>query len=80
MRCQRVPLVTHPSLETEKVVLISFSAGRDALFTAWNAAANLADMAGKVNVTLRAESEQCFDRSKLQNGVYEPLREADLIE
>jgi len=75
---ERVPPVT--SLETEKVVLISFSADRDALFTAWNAAANLADMAGKVNVTLRAESELGFDRSKLQNGVIEPLREADLIE
>jgi len=69
-----------PPVETEKVVQISFSADRDALFTAWNAAANLADMAGKVNVTLHAESEAGFDKSKLQNGVMEPLREADLIE
>jgi len=69
-----------PPAETEKVVQISFSADRNALFTAWNAAANLADMAGKVNVTLRAESDAGFDKSKLQNGVMEPLREADLIE
>jgi len=69
-----------PPVETEKVVQISFSADRNALFTAWNAAANLADMAGKVNVTLRAESAVGFDKSKLQNGVMEPLREADLIE
>ena len=74
------PPVTPPSVETEKMVQVSFSADRDALYTAWNAAANLADMAGKVNVTLRAESEAGFDKSKLQNGVMEPLREADLIE
>jgi len=50
------------------------------LFAAWNAIANLADLAGKVNVTVRADSAQGFDRSKLQNGVLEPLRESDLIE
>jgi hypothetical protein len=50
------------------------------LYTAWSAAANLADMVGKVNVTLRAESKVGFDKSKLQSGVLEPLREADLIE
>lgn len=44
------------------------SADRNAFFTAWNAAANLADMAGKVNVTLRAETNAGFDKSKLQNG------------
>ena len=42
--------------------------------------ASLADLAGKVSVTLRAESDNGFDRSKLQNGVIEPLKEADLIE
>ena len=45
-----------------------------------NAIANLADLAGKVSLTLRAETEKGFDRSKLQNGVIEPLKEADLIE
>jgi len=69
-----------PAVKTERVVQISFAADRDALYTAWNAAANLADLAGKVNVTLRAESEAGFDKGKLQNGVLEPLREADLIE
>jgi len=64
----------------QKVVEISFSADRNQLFTAWNAIANLADQAGKVSVTLRAETEKGFDRTKLQNGVIEPLREADLIE
>lgn len=50
------------------------------LFTAWNTLANLADMAGKVSVAVRAESGSGFDRSRLQNGVMEPLKEADLIE
>jgi hypothetical protein len=58
---------------------VSFTANRDKLYNAWSAAANLADIAGEVEVSLRAESETGFDRSKLQNGVLEPLREADLI-
>ncbi len=79
-KCGQRPCVCTVPTPAEKVVQISFSADRNALFTAWNAAANLADMAGKVNVTLRAESETGFDKSKLQNGVLEPLREAGLIE
>ncbi len=63
----------------DKVVELSFTANRDQLFTAWNALANLADLTGKVQVSVRAESEKPLDRSKLQNGVLEPLREADLI-
>ena len=59
---------------------MTFEADRNQLFTAWNAIANLADLAGKVKVTIRAESEKEFDKGKLQNGVLEPLREADLIE
>jgi len=73
------PPVT-PPVKTEKTVEISFSADRDALFKAWNAVANLADLAGRVKVTLHAESPEGFDKSKLENGVFEPLREADLIE
>jgi hypothetical protein len=63
----------------QKLVELNFKANRDQLFAAWNALANLADMAGQVNVSVRAESEQGFDKSKLQNGVLEPLKEADLI-
>lgn len=65
---------------SQKSVEINFSADRNQLFSAWNAIANLADLAGKVNVTVRADSTEGFDRSKLQNGVLEPLRESDLIE
>jgi Protein of unknown function (DUF499) len=65
---------------TDKVVELVFAADRNGLFTAWNAIANLADLAGKVSLTVRAESEKGFDKAKLENGVMEPLREADLIE
>jgi hypothetical protein len=64
----------------QKSVEFSFSADRNQLFSAWNAIANLADLAGKVNVTVRADSAAGFDKGKLQNGVLEPLRESDLIE
>jgi Protein of unknown function (DUF499) len=76
------PSATAPSTQpiAQKTVEISFSADRNQLFTAWNAIANLADLAGKVNLTVRADSAQGFDRTKLQNGVLEPLRESNLIE
>ena len=61
-------------------VELTFNADRNQLFTAWNAIANLADMAGKVNVTVKAEKPDGLDKAKLQNGVLEPLREADLIQ
>jgi hypothetical protein len=77
-----IPPVTLPPVKPagEKAVELTFDADRNQLFTAWNAIANLADLAGKVKVTIRAESEKGFDKGKLQNGVMEPLREADLIE
>ncbi len=80
-RCGKIPCVcatTH--LPPEKVVELCFTADRDQLFTAWNAIANLAEMAGQITVTVKAESESGFDKSKLNNGVLEPLREADLIQ
>ena len=64
----------------QRVVELSFFADKDQIFKAWQAIANLAEYAGRISVTVRAESEQGFDRSKLQNGVIEPLREADLID
>jgi hypothetical protein len=76
-RCGKAPCVCD---RPDTVVELSFSADRNGLFTAWNAIANLADMAGKVAVTIRAEAEKGFDKPKLQNGVLEPLREADLID
>jgi hypothetical protein len=72
---------SQPVAAVEKTVELTFVADRNQLYNAaWNAIANLADLAGKVKVTVRAESEKGFDKGKLQNGVLEPLREADLIE
>jgi len=74
------PVTSPPGEATaQKSVDISFSADAKQLYTAWNAIANLADMAGKVTVTVHAESAEGFDTGKLQNGVLEPLRESDLI-
>ena len=64
----------------QKTVELTFTADQNKLFTAWNAIANLAALAGEVTVTVHAESEQGFDKSKLQNGVLEPLGEAGLID
>ncbi len=66
--------------DLQKLVELNFATDRNGLFAAWNAVANLADMAGSVAVSIRAESDKGFDKAKLQNGVLEPLREADLIE
>jgi hypothetical protein len=65
---------------TQNTVDLSFQGDRNQLYTAWNAIANLADMAGKVYVTVHAEAKQGFDKNKLKNGVLEPLKEADLID
>ena len=67
-----------PASQTQ--VELTFSADRNQLFTAWNAIANLADIAGKVTVTVKAEKADGLDNGKLQNGVIEPLKEADLID
>ena len=80
VKCGKTPCACTPPPVAEKVVQLGFTADRDQLYTAWNALANLADMAGKITVSVRAESDAGFDKSKLQNGVLEPLREAGLIE
>jgi hypothetical protein len=76
------PLVVPPVGEPtqEKTVQFSFEADRNQLFTAWNAIANLADLAGKVKVSITANSEKGFDKNRLENGVLEPLRETKLID
>lgn len=69
-----------PGPASQRAVELAFSADRNKLFTAWQAIANLADLAGTVSVKIRAEKDQGFDRTKLENDVFEPLREADLID
>lgn len=60
-------------------VELSFSADSAQLYSAWQAIANLADLAEKVTVTVKAQQPKGFDKSKLTNGVLEPLHEAGLI-
>jgi hypothetical protein len=43
-------------------VEIAFAVDRNHLFTAWNAIANLAHLAGKVSVVPRADSEKGLNR------------------
>jgi len=61
-------------------VQFSFDADRNKLYAAWQAMANLADLCGNVTVSVKGEPPQNIDKSKLENGVYEPLREANLID
>jgi len=67
-----------PSLA--KFVEISFAADRNQLYTAWQALANLADICGSVTVSVKGETPQGLEQQKLENGVFEPLREANLLE
>lgn len=72
--------ITTPTPGTPQTVVdLAFTADKDKIYNAWNAIANLVDMAGEVTVKVHAEKPSGFDKSKLQNGVIEPLRESDLI-
>ena len=62
-----------------KDLALTFRAGRNDLYAAWPALANLADLTGEVSVTVTASSETPLDKGKLENGVYEPLRELGLL-
>lgn len=75
-KLSETPIATAAQTSVE----LKFNADRNELFTAWNAIANLADIAGKVQVTVTAQKADGLDKAKLQNGVMEPLREANLIE
>jgi hypothetical protein len=63
-----------------KIIELSFAADRNQLYAAWQALANLADLCGTVTLSIKGETPQNLDKSKLENGVYEPLREANLID
>ena len=63
-----------------RAVALSFVADRKNVYGAWNALANLADLAGVVSITATATAAAGYDRAKLENGVLEPLRELGLIE
>jgi Protein of unknown function (DUF499) len=69
-----------PAPSQFKAVEFSFAADRNKLYAAWQALANLADLCGNVTVSVKGEPPQNIDKSKLENGVFEPLREANLID
>ncbi len=62
-------------------IVVSFVADqREKVFEAWDAVANLADMAGTISIKVSAMAPEGYDRAKLENGVFEPLRELGLIQ
>ena len=69
-----------PIEETLGELTISFTASRNDLYAAWNALANLADIAGRVSVRVKATSDVAFDKARIENGVLEPLRELGLLD
>jgi hypothetical protein len=66
------PGPTQPTA-TEKVVQVSFIANRDELYSAWNSIANLADMAGKIEVR-RFHVASCVDATLLHPANVPPPR------
>jgi CRP/FNR family transcriptional regulator, cyclic AMP receptor protein len=69
-----------PTAAERSVVQLAFDTDRNKLHSAWQALANLADLCGHIAVSVKGEAPHGLDKSKLENGVYQPLREADLIE
>ena len=69
-----------PSVSVASLHGIKFTADSDALYSAWNALANLADIAGEVTVSVSVSDTAKLDKQKLENGVLEPLRELGLID
>ncbi len=69
-----------PRPTSSRRIALSFVAERKNLYQAWNAVANLADLAGAVSISATATTAAGYDKAKLENGVLEPLRELGLIE
>ena len=61
-------------------IAISFVAEQSSIYDAWNAMANLADVAGTISIHATATAPEGHDKAKLENGVFEPLRELGLID
>ena len=61
-------------------ITFSFVADQRSLYQAWNAMANLADVAGKVAINAKATAPDDYDKAKVENGVLEPLRELGLLD
>ena len=62
-------------------VAISFTAGSGNLYEAWQALANLADLAGQITISAKpANPAAPLDPAKLEHNVLEPLRELGLLD
>ncbi len=67
------------STHGSRLITISFTAEPGGIYEAWNAVANLADVAGAISIKATVQVSGELDMAKLENGVYEPLRELGLI-
>ena len=72
--------INEPQQTGSRTVALSFVADRKNVYGAWNALANLADLAGAISISATATAAVGYDKAKLENGVLEPLRELGLIE
>lgn len=70
----------HPCPSGSREITFSFVADQRSLYQAWNAMANLADLAGEVAIIAKATAPDGYDEAKVENGVLEPLRELGLLD
>lgn len=67
------------SPDEKREISFSFAGDRDTLYDMWKIMANLSDISSRVSVTTKATLEEGFNKSELENGVLEPLRELGII-
>lgn len=59
-------------------VRMEMKVNKQTLYKTFNALGNLADMAGEINMSVDAQSEEGFDRNRLRNAFKEPLEESGI--
>ena len=69
-----------PAPTHSRDIVLSFTVDQSNVYAAWNAVANLADVAERVTISAKATPPSGHDKAKIENGVLEPLRELGLIE
>ncbi len=68
-----------PSTGDHRRIDVSFVADKGRFYEAWNALANLAEAAGTIAISASATAPEGYSQAKLENGVFEPLRELGLL-
>ena len=68
-----------PDAPSGREIALSFTADQSNLYAAWNALANLADLASEVSIKATSTLPTGYDKARLENGVLEPLQELGLI-